>query len=244
MNSFYTRLVRSLGGVQRLAAAGFAVTAIAATSVSAQTVSSVSQQGSKLGVMSASRISFPQYAAPGTDIEVSCGAVSGAVSYTWTATTGVLINGRPSPVTTRSPKATLTLGFLPQGQDYFEFCVYASGNNEVSNAACRQVSAVPGDVIAGQLNTERMLNAEQIRSVVYPNPAGSEFTIAANLEKAQQVVMTMTDLTGRVILTSSFEAAAGANNWPVDISAVPQGYYLISLVTADGNRSDLKISVY
>lgn len=245
MNSIYACLTRSFNGFQKLAIAGLMVAAVPSTDITAQSVASASGLNeNKLGAMSSTRISYPASAAPGSTIEIKCVPVTGARSYTWTATSGVLINGHPSPVTTRSPKATLTLGVLPQGQDYFEFCVYASNSNEISNAACKQISSVATDAIYGQEISERLINDSQIQSAVFPNPADNELTVSATVEDEQAVKLTLTDLTGRIVMEKHYHAVSGSNNWTLEISSIPQGYYILSLVTESGFRQDLKISVY
>jgi hypothetical protein len=62
---------------------------------------------------------------------------------------------------------------------------------------------------------------------VYPNPTTGRFTVDFNAVEAGEVGIEVVDITGRVVFNNRFEATAGANEIPVDLSGNASGIYLI-----------------
>ncbi len=62
---------------------------------------------------------------------------------------------------------------------------------------------------------------------VYPNPATSEFNIILDFETSDSSRLTVTDVTGRVVMQENLEANE-LSHW-VSVSELPKGMYMISL---------------
>jgi hypothetical protein len=76
----------------------------------------------------------------------------------------------------------------------------------------------------------RRLEASEAASLdlkVYPNPTSGRFTVNFNAVEAGDVGIEVVDITGRVVFNNSFEATAGSNEIPVDLSGNTSGIYLV-----------------
>ena len=80
-------------------------------------------------------------------------------------------------------------------------------------------------------------------AVVYPNPANDYAKIAFNLLEEEPVNISVTDLTGRVIIDRPATLfPTGKNVVTLSLKGVSQGIYLINLSTNDGHKT-LKLEV-
>ena len=68
---------------------------------------------------------------------------------------------------------------------------------------------------------------------VYPNPTSGNFTIAYTSDIDQTVVLTVVDMTGRIIMQQNHYLGAGENLMMIDGANFAKGVYLISLQTGD-----------
>jgi len=75
-----------------------------------------------------------------------------------------------------------------------------------------------------------------IKFKVFPNPANSQVTVSFNMNEAITGRITLVDLAGRErqVLKSQTKFAIGPHQINVDVSAVPQGIYLITLYSDKG----------
>jgi len=64
---------------------------------------------------------------------------------------------------------------------------------------------------------------------IYPNPSSGEFTISTNDNGIQEIILL--DTKGRTILKDSFNF-----NYSVDITTQENGYYILQLIDASGNK--------
>jgi len=62
---------------------------------------------------------------------------------------------------------------------------------------------------------------------VYPNPSSGRFMVNFNSLEAGNVGIEVVDITGRVVLNNTFEAIAGNNEIPVDLSGSSSGIYVV-----------------
>ncbi|MFM7023834.1 MAG: T9SS type A sorting domain-containing protein [Flavobacteriales bacterium] len=69
---------------------------------------------------------------------------------------------------------------------------------------------------------------------VYPSPATSEVNI--NFEAKENVTVSLTDVTGRVVLSQN--VAAGAQNLNFNVSTFSEGMYFVNIVGASGSHTE------
>jgi len=70
---------------------------------------------------------------------------------------------------------------------------------------------------------------------MYPNPAEAITTIEINATENAGIELTITDLTGRLLLSSNQNIAIGANKININTSNLPTGLYLVNLRDESGN---------
>ncbi|MCG8330519.1 MAG: GEVED domain-containing protein [Chitinophagales bacterium] len=112
-----------------------------------------------------------------------------------------------------------------------EGCGTASGNNLVTNRndSGNSVNSETIDFVPGSENADKKL--DRIR--LYPNPVSSELTIAFWANKDQQTLIELFDLTGQRVLSKPVKAFEGANQTKLNLGALPQGIYLLSIVDSE-----------
>lgn len=78
---------------------------------------------------------------------------------------------------------------------------------------------------------------------VYPNPAKNQTSVSLNLKNDGKAVVEITDLTGKVVATTTFaNLKAGSNNLELNTAALVSGMYQISVV-ANGSVSTQKLMI-
>lgn len=70
-------------------------------------------------------------------------------------------------------------------------------------------------------------------TAAFPNPTSGEFTIRFELDEAQPLDIIMTDLLGKIVLSTSMEASKGENTLRLDATDYPAGTYQVSILGMD-----------
>lgn len=78
---------------------------------------------------------------------------------------------------------------------------------------------------------------------VFPNPAADRISLVTNLNMADQVYCTITDINGKSVLSFSMETAAGWQRNVLDISSLSPGLYLMH-IESGSNRFSKRFVVY
>jgi hypothetical protein len=103
-----------------------------------------------------------------------------------------------------------------------------------------------GNAFAIRLLTGDQLNLEEVNNEfdfgVYPNPANANTTVSFELSNEAAVVVTVTDLTGKVVATQNLGTVAGANSVTVDTQSLSNGVYMVNL-SVNGSISTQKLVV-
>ncbi len=98
--------------------------------------------------------SWPNEGCVGNVVVVSTSVVPGATSYTWSAPAGTLIDGSPSPVTTLSNSANITLGPVAIGNSGWKICAFASNACGQTNTNCKYIRGVlstPAPIVGNEI---------------------------------------------------------------------------------------------
>jgi hypothetical protein len=64
---------------------------------------------------------------------------------------------------------------------------------------------------------------------VFPNPVSNQLNLQIDLEKAENAVYFITDLSGRRVQTGRFNLNEGSNRMPVSCTSLPKGTYILTL---------------
>ncbi|MBL7913686.1 MAG: T9SS type A sorting domain-containing protein, partial [Bacteroidia bacterium] len=79
--------------------------------------------------------------------------------------------------------------------------------------------------------------------VAYPNPVSTELTVEMNTLSAGNYSLTMTDLTGRVMLQQAIAATEGRNDSKLDVSTYAKGVYLLTVKSETGFTKQIRVTV-
>jgi hypothetical protein len=64
---------------------------------------------------------------------------------------------------------------------------------------------------------------------VYPNPSHDVVNLSFSMDKASDVVVSITDLSGKLLYSNSIKAVSGNNSIPVDVNAIAKGVYVLHI---------------
>jgi hypothetical protein len=146
----------------------------------------------------------------------STAAVTGATSYTWTYTTTgtTLVSGQGT--------TNLTLRFTATGSK----TITVKSGNACGLSTARSVSVNP----TAACPTARDGSAYDVSGiVVYPNPARDNVTIAYTSKDNSDYLLTIYDMSGRVIDTYTLNAIEGYNQKELSLETLQTGTYIVSL---------------
>ncbi|NDC41394.1 MAG: T9SS C-terminal target domain-containing protein, partial [Chitinophagia bacterium] len=73
---------------------------------------------------------------------------------------------------------------------------------------------------------------------VYPNPANNTLSVNVTVSGAEKAMVTLTDMTGRAIISKSVTLNAGAATTNFDVKAVANGVYFLNVRAAGFDRTD------
>jgi hypothetical protein len=79
-------------------------------------------------------------------------------------------------------------------------------------------------------------NEAGFKSLVYPNPAVNCIQIITHSDRITDASFRITDLLGRTRLIRQEPLVPGKNAFSIDLSALPDGYYRLQRIDADGRR--------
>lgn len=88
-----------------------------------------------------------------------------------------------------------------------------------------------GSTAPGSVNNNA--TTPQNSFAVYPNPANGTFNAAIHSDKSITAAMSITDITGKVLITKSVSLHTGSNTVTTDISLLPAGVYIVNVNTGD-----------
>ena len=75
----------------------------------------------------------------------------------------------------------------------------------------------------------------------YPNPTKDKLTILVNAQTTETCVLQLTDLSGKVLYTTSENLTKGMNTLSFDLSQVENGFYLLNIINKDKTISSQRI---
>ncbi|MEO5569886.1 MAG: HYR domain-containing protein [Bacteroidia bacterium] len=162
----------------------------------------------------------------GQTVNASVATVSPVPAYNWTITYGSIDAGQGSnnvDVITNASHVILQVRA-------YNSCG-ASGNRtlHINSAGCREENQSTVSSGGNQL-------------AVAPNPAHNMITVSIDAKHSSGVVLTMTDISGRVVLNNNLSATAGVNKYEVDLSHLSKGIYLM-IANFSGDIQKIKVVV-
>jgi PKD repeat protein len=72
---------------------------------------------------------------------------------------------------------------------------------------------------------------------LFPNPGKGNFTLSIDLSAGNQTSISVTDLSGKLILSEERQLKSGENQVVLDLTCVAQGIYMVKVKTESGERS-------
>ncbi|MCF8347537.1 MAG: T9SS type A sorting domain-containing protein [Bacteroidales bacterium] len=70
--------------------------------------------------------------------------------------------------------------------------------------------------------------------MVYPNPARDKINLSFNLKEETKIDLTLSDISGKQLISRSYEASAGNNQLTFDVSNFAKGIYVFNINTEKG----------
>lgn len=142
----------------------------------------------------------------------TAGGSAGATSYNWTVPAGSSILSSP-----------------PYSNSILVLVGSTSGNVTASAANDCGVSGTRSFALSINCRQSQIQESASAALSIYPNPTPGNVTISFNSGKSENVLMNVTDLAGRSVLTQQISATEGMNTHETDLSSLAKGVYLIEL---------------
>jgi hypothetical protein len=89
----------------------------------------------------------------------------------------------------------------------------------------------------------RLSESGSLDTKVYPNPTSGLLTVEFTSYAGGQYNLTVTDITGRVVIAKDLKAVSGKNRHEIDLGFANSGMYMMYLKDATGNISVTKVTV-
>ncbi|HOZ51422.1 MAG TPA: T9SS type A sorting domain-containing protein [Chitinophagaceae bacterium] len=89
-------------------------------------------------------------------------------------------------------------------------------------------------------NIVKMVFQKELNIEVSPNPTNNIFNIICSADHEEDLVIELYDLTGRKTISTIYKLQKGTNNFYVDISAIPNGFYNLKCTS---NSRDFKTKI-
>jgi len=149
-------------------------------------------------------------------------AVTGTSNYIWTV---------PNHVQIVSGQGTKTLNVLSGSSNVSGYTISVKASNN-----CGTSSASKLENVSTQTCT-RVGGATDLSVIAYPNPTHDLLNVAFESYENENVLVTLNDLSGRIVYTSNLTAKTGANKFNIDCATMSAGYYLLQIRSTLGLQS-------
>ena len=148
----------------------------------------------------------------------SVGTIAGASIYTWTVPTGfTIVSGQGTKDVVvkagANPATGLTISVRASN---------ACGTGPIRSLAGISITLCP-----------RIGDATSMNLSAYPNPVSDLLNVSFTSEKNQDVVVTMFDAAGRVVLAENRNAVEGGNKFEISVKGMASGIYTMEFRTND-----------
>ncbi len=148
----------------------------------------------------------------------SVATIAGASTYTWTVPSGFVV---------QSGQGTKDLTVKAAANPNTNLTISVRASNACGTGPIRSLNGISITLCP------RMGEAGAMNVVAYPNPVSDLLNIGFDSDKNQDVLVTMTDAAGRVVLSENRNADEGANKLEVSVKGMASGIYTLNLRTAD-----------
>jgi hypothetical protein len=191
-------------------------------------VTVVAQNGCGNGaVRSATVIGAPGQPSPITGPAVLCAnqnynfsvnTVAGASTYVWTIPSGFqIISGQGTKdIVVKAGAATAT-----------GLSISVRASNGCGTGAVRSRSGL-STTVCPRIGEESAMNV-----AAYPNPVSDLLNITFDMSSNRDVLVTMMDAAGRVVLNENRNADEGSNKLEISVKGLASGFYTVQLLTGD-----------
>ncbi|MBK9639423.1 MAG: T9SS type A sorting domain-containing protein [Bacteroidetes bacterium] len=144
--------------------------------------------------------------------------IAGASTYTWTVPSGFVIN---------SGQGTKTINVKAGANPASGLTISVRASNACGTGPIRSINGI-SITLCPRIGEEGAMNI-----VAYPNPVNDLLNVSFTSDKNQDVLVTMMDAAGRVVLNDNRNADEGVNKFEVSVKGMASGIYTMQLRTSD-----------
>ncbi|MBK6400017.1 MAG: T9SS type A sorting domain-containing protein [Bacteroidetes bacterium] len=164
-----------------------------------------------------------------SSVAYSISPVSGATSYSWSATGGASIS--PSGNTALVNYNTALSSSV---------VIRANANNACGSS---QPGALGVNVNLFCRSASENVDENSTSFEVYPNPASANATITFNSLADQKYVITLTDMIGNIVYSDAISATKEFNSMEINVADLAKGVYILSIKSEKGGTESQRIQV-
>jgi len=148
--------------------------------------------------------------------------IAGAITYTWTVPTGFVIN---------SGQGTKTINVKAGPVAASGLTISVRASNACGNGPSRVKNGI-SIVVCPRIGEGAAMNI-----VAYPNPVSDVLNVSFDSDKNQDVVVTMMDAAGRLVISENRNADEGTNKFEMSVKGMASGIYTMQLRTSETVQS-------
>jgi hypothetical protein len=164
----------------------------------------------------------------------SIAAVSGATSYTWSASNGASIT---------SGQGTTSVNVLFSGVASPAVVISVQSNNSCTSSIARTKN-VTVNMNCRSVNDEIRMTTPTLEFLtVFPNPSAGKSIITFNSNVTSKYILKVVDLTGNIIVDETNPVIAGKNEKEINLEYVANGLYLVVLHVEGGEPRTIRMVV-
>ncbi len=144
--------------------------------------------------------------------------IAGAVTYTWTVPSGFVIN---------SGQGSKTIDVKAGNNPASGLTISVRASNACGNGPSRVKNGISITICP------RIGDASSMNMVAYPNPTSDVLNVSFDSKSNQDVLVTMMDAAGRLVINENRNADEGANKFEMSVKGMAAGIYTMQLRTSD-----------
>ena len=165
----------------------------------------------------------------------SIAAVTGATSYTWTASNGATIYSGQG-----STNACVRFRYATSSS----VTITVKANNSCGSSATSSKIVTVGNCKTATDSIEIEMPGNALTSLVaYPNPTSGKVFVTFTSDRNAKYSLKVVDVIGRVLISENISAVSGYNEKEINLENVAKGLYLVSVQTEGGEVQTLRMVV-
>lgn len=134
-----------------------------------------------------------------------------------------------------SPERIKSILFASAIKDFYTGSIPASGNNTWGHGKINAYQAIRQ--LLTELSVTTYTGSRKLDCVLFPNPGAGLFTLDYLAEHNDKLIVSVSDMAGRVLSSQDWAVTGGQNMLPLNLSTYAKGIYFVKVDSKEGSAS-------